>query len=97
VFGFLTTAISNVFSNAYHVYQAEIFPSDVRTTAVGLTYSMSRLSSGASPFILVPVLDHYGALPMFTVVVVALGIAIAVITVMGPRTSGRNLEDINPI
>ncbi|MGH3620046.1 MAG: MFS transporter, partial [Pseudonocardiaceae bacterium] len=26
VFGFLYTAISNVFSNAVHVYQAEIFP-----------------------------------------------------------------------
>jgi MFS transporter, putative metabolite:H+ symporter len=97
VFGFLTTAMSNVFSNAYHVYQAEIFPSDVRTTAVGLAYSLSRLSSGASPFILVPVLDRYGAAPMFTVVVVALAITIAVIKVMGPRTSGRNLEDINPI
>ena len=29
-FGFLTTATSNVFSNVYHVYQAEIFPTDVR-------------------------------------------------------------------
>jgi Sugar (and other) transporter len=36
-----------------------------------------------------------GAAPMFTVVVVALGITIAVIKAMGPRTSGRNLEDIN--
>jgi MFS transporter, putative metabolite:H+ symporter len=35
VFGFLTTAISNVFSNSYHAYQAEIFPSDVRTTRGG--------------------------------------------------------------
>jgi hypothetical protein len=34
---------------------------------------------------------------MFTVVVVALAITIAVIKVMGPRTSGRNLEDINLI
>jgi MFS transporter, putative metabolite:H+ symporter len=97
VFGFLTTALSNVFSNAYHVYQAEIFPSGVRTTAVGLTNSMSRLSSGASRFILVPVLDHDGAAPMFTVVVVALAITIAVIKLIGPGTSGRNLEDINPI
>ncbi len=42
LFGFLTTATSNVFSNVYHVYQAEIFPTDVRATAVGLTYSLSR-------------------------------------------------------
>src|SRR6478672_10457089 len=41
VFGLLITASSNVFSNIYHVYQAEIFPSDVRATAVGWTYSVS--------------------------------------------------------
>ena len=57
VFGLLTTAAANVFSNIYHVYQAEIFPSDVRATAVGWTYSLSRLSSAALPFVLIPVLD----------------------------------------
>jgi len=96
VFGFLTTATSNVFSNVYHVYQAEIFPTDVRATAVGLTYALSRLSSGALPFILIPVLDNYGAAAMFTVVVVALAVTMTVIAAMGPRTRRRNLEDINP-
>jgi putative MFS transporter len=97
LFGFLTTATSNVFSNVYHVYQAEIFPTDVRATAIGWTYSLSRLSGGALPFILIPVLDRYGAAAMFAVVVAALAITIAVIGLMGPRTTGRNLEDINPI
>ena len=96
VFGFLTTTMSNVFSNVYHVYQAEIFPSDVRATAVGWTYSLSRLSSGALPFILIPVLDSYGATAMFTVVVAALAAAMTVVALMGPRTTGRNLEAINP-
>lgn len=96
-FGFLTTATSNVFSNVYHVYQAEIFPTDVRATAVGWTYSLSRLSSGALPFILIPVLDDYGAAAMFTVVLIALAIVIAVVAWIGPRTTRRNLEDINPV
>ena len=96
-FGFLTTATSNVFSNVYHVYQAEIFPTDVRATAVGWTYSLSRLSSGALPFILIPVLDNYGAPAMFTVVLVALAIVIAVVAWIGPRTTRRNLEEINPV
>jgi putative MFS transporter len=97
VFGFLTTATSNVFSNVYHVYQAEIFPTDVRATAVGWTYSLSRLSSGALPFILIPVLDEYGAATMFTVVLVALAIVVAVVAWIGPRTTRRNLEEINPV
>jgi putative MFS transporter len=97
VFGFLTTATSNVFSNVYHVYQAEIFPTDVRATAVGWTYSLSRLSSGALPFILIPVLDQYGAAAMFTVVLAALAIVIAVVAWIGPCTTRRNLEEINPV
>ncbi len=96
VFGFLTTATSNVFSNVYHVYQAEIFPSDVRATAVGWTYSLSRLSSAALPFILIPVLDEHGAGAMFSVVLIALAITIGVIAVIGPRTTWRTLEEINP-
>lgn len=96
-FGVLTTAAANVFSNIYHVYQAEIFPSDVRATAVGWTYSLSRLSSAALPFILIPVLDNYGATAMFTVVLVALACAVAVLIPIGPRTAGRSLEDINPV
>ena len=96
VFGLLITASSNVFSNIYHVYQAEIFPSDVRATAVGWTYSVSRLSSAALPFILVPVLDNYGATAMFAVVLVALATTIAVIAPIGPRTTGKSLDEINP-
>jgi putative MFS transporter len=97
VFGFMTTLTSNIFSNVYHVYQAEIFPTDVRATAVGWTYSLSRLSSGALPFILIPVLDVYGAAAMFTVVLLALAITATAIGLIGPRTTRRNLEDINPV
>lgn len=86
VCGFLTTATSNVFSSIYHVYQAEIFPTGIRATAVGATYSVSRISSGALPFTLLPVLYHFGAVAMFTVVMVALAIALSAIALVGPRT-----------
>jgi uncharacterized membrane protein len=55
------------------------------------------LSSGALPFILIPVLDTYGAAAMFTVVLLALAITVAAIALVGPRTTSRNLEDINPV
>lgn len=97
VFGFLTTMISNVFSNVYHIYQAEIFPTALRATAVGWTYSLSRISSGALPFVLLPVLDAFGALAMFGVVAVALAIIAVVIAVIGPLTTRRSLAEINPV
>ena len=97
VFGLLTTAASNMFSNVYHVYQAEIFPSDIRATAVGWTYSVSRLSSAALPFILIPVLNHFGATAMFAVVVAALAATVIVLAPIGPRTTGKSLDEVNPI
>ena len=95
VFGFLYTAASNVFSNSYHVYQAEIFPTRLRGTATSWTYSLSRLSSGLMPFILVPLFHHSGAGWLFTVVAAAMAIVAATIYVFGPLTTGRTLTDVN--
>ena len=58
--GFLYTVASNIFSNALHIFQVEIFPTFARATAAGTAYGMSRLSSGAMPFVLLPVLDRLG-------------------------------------
>jgi putative MFS transporter len=46
------------------------------------------------PFVLVPVLDRFGAGAMFIVVAVALWICIADIALFAPRTTGRVLEAI---
>src|SRR5262249_48146722 len=59
--GFLYTVASNFFSNALHVFTVEIFPTFARATAGGTTYGMSRLSSAVMPFVLLPVLERWGA------------------------------------
>ena len=93
--GFLYTSTSNVFSNALHIFQVEIFPTFVRATASGACYGLSRLSSAAMPFVLLPVLDRWGAGPMFTVVAVALWLVVLDIVLFAPSTTGRSLEDVN--
>ena len=95
IFGFLYTATSNVFSNAYHVYQAEIFPTALRATAASGTYSLSRLSTALMPFVLVPVLASAGVVALFTLVCAALAIVAVDVALLGPRTTGRRLEDVN--
>jgi putative MFS transporter len=92
--GFLYTATSNIFSNALHIFQVEIFPTFARATAAGTAYGMSRLSTAAMPFVLVPVLDRYGPTAMFGVVAVALAICIVDIALFAPSTTGRALETI---
>jgi len=93
--GFCYTAISNVFSNAYHTYQAEIFPTSLRATAAGTGYSLSRLATAAMPYLLLPLLDAQGATAVFLVVALAMVLLILITAVFGPRTTGRSVDEIS--
>jgi putative MFS transporter len=94
LFGFIYTLFSNIFSNAYHILQAEIFPTEIRATATGVAYSISRIMSGLMPFILLPVLNKSGATAMYLIVAAAMIIVILDIAMLAPRTKGRSLENI---
>ena len=92
VAGFLTTSVSNVLSNSFHIYQAEIFPTRMRATAVGTAYSLSRLSAAILPFITVAVLDNLGASAVFIGSFVLMVLLVVDVGVLGPRSTGLNLE-----
>jgi putative MFS transporter len=93
-FGLSYTMVSNVFSNAFHIFQAEIFPTTVRATATSTAYGLSRLSSAAMPFVLLPVLERSGATAMFAVVATAMAMVVVDIGVFAPSTTGRSLEHV---
>lgn len=95
VFGFIYTSISNVFSNGFHIYQAEIFPTAVRSTAASGTYAVSRLATAAMPFVLLPVLHNLGSGAVFGVVCAAMVIVALDISLLGPRTTGRTVESVS--
>jgi putative MFS transporter len=94
VFGFCYTAVSNVFSNAFHTYQGELFPTSLRGTAAGSAYALSRLATAAMPFILLPVLQGAGPTTMYAVVAGAMVLLMIDVAVLGPRTTGESLETI---
>lgn len=94
--GFVYTATSNVFSNAFHTYQGELFPTSLRATAAGSAYSLSRLATAAMPFVLVPVLSGAGPIAMFAIVAAAMLVLVVDVAVLGPPTTGRSLESISP-
>lgn len=93
--GFLYTIVSNIFSNAYHILQVEIFPTAIRATASGGAYSISRLMSGLMPFILLPVLQHSGAGVLFSIVAAAMFIVILDVALLAPKTTGKSLGTWN--
>jgi putative MFS transporter len=90
--GFLLTCASNVFSNAFHTYQAEIFPTGIRSSATSVAYSLSRATSAVLPFIALNALDRLGAGTVFTGSAVILVILCLDVAVLGPRSTGRGLE-----
>ncbi|MFC7391437.1 MFS transporter [Scopulibacillus cellulosilyticus] len=96
-FGFLYTLVSNIFSNAYHIFQVEIYPTSLRATGAGAGYSLSRLSSGAMPFVLLPLLTNSGSTALFTVVAVIMVIVMLDIGIFAPKTTSRSLEEVNQV
>jgi MFS transporter, putative metabolite:H+ symporter len=95
--GFLLTAVSNVFSNAFHIYQAEIFPTAIRSTASGIAYSLSRATSTVLPFIAVPALATFGPVAVFTGSAILIVLLCLDVALLGPRSTGRELEQVQRI
>jgi putative MFS transporter len=93
-FGALLTLANYWFSAAFHAYQAEMFPTRLRATGVGFTYSWSRLSAAFTSFLIGAVLVH-GVPTVFAMLAVAMILVATVVAVMGPRTNGLVLEEIS--
>jgi MFS transporter, putative metabolite:H+ symporter len=93
-FGALLTLANYWFSAAFHAYQAEMFPTRLRATGVGFTYSWSRLSAAFTSLLIGAILVH-GVPAVFAVLGVAMILVACVIGLMGPRTNGLVLEEIS--
>jgi len=92
--GALVTLCSNWFSALLHAYQSELFPTRMRATGVGFTYSWSRLSAAFSSLLIGAVLLHAGVGAVFALLATAMcGVAL-VIGVFGPRTNRIALEEL---
>jgi putative MFS transporter len=83
-----------VMGNISHTYTPELFPTSVRTTASGRTYSLSRLVSAVLPFDTLPVLYAYGPGVLFSLCAALILIMSAAVALAGPRTNSRQLDTI---
>jgi putative MFS transporter len=93
-FGALLTLCNYWFSAAFHAFQAELFPTRIRATGVGFTYSWSRLSAAFSSLLIGAVLLH-GVPAVFTLLAAAMAGVAIIIAALGPRTNRLALEELS--
>lgn len=96
VLGILITLANNWFSAAFHAYQAELFPTRIRTLAVGFVYSWSRFSAIFASIWISLILGRYGVTGVFTLIAIAMSIVAIVVAAMGQKTNRLQLEVLAP-
>lgn len=95
ILGFFVAFTLWNFSNFYHTYQAEIFPTRVRSMAAGTVYSVSRISTSILVAIIVTFFLPLGLLATYGMIWFFIVVVVLVIWIFGPLTSRRRLEDIS--
>jgi MFS transporter, putative metabolite:H+ symporter len=93
--GIAFTLAANVMSYAYHGYQAELFPTRIRSRAVGFVYSWSRIAAALSGLIVGSLLATGGVPAVAVFIGGAMIVGIGVIGIFGPTTNGLTLEQLN--
>jgi putative MFS transporter len=93
--GIAFTLSANVMSYAYHGYQAELFPTRIRSRAVGFVYSWSRIAAAFSGLIVGSLLATGGVPAVAVFIGGAMIVGIGVIGIFGPSTNGLALEQLN--
>lgn len=95
ILGFLEAFVLWTFSNFYHTYQAEIFPTRVRAMAAGSVYAVSRISTSILVAIIVSVFLPMGLLATYLFVWLFVVVVCVDIGVFGPKTTKVLLEQIS--
>jgi MFS transporter, putative metabolite:H+ symporter len=93
--GVMIAFCNTVLAYSLHAYQSELYPTRIRARAVGFTYGWSRFSTIFIGFIIAFCLRNYGTIGVFVFIASAMVIVFLVIAIMGPRTTGRRLEEIS--
>jgi MFS transporter, putative metabolite:H+ symporter len=86
VCGLAITFANTTLSFAYHAYQSEVFPARIRAQAAGIVYSMSRVGTAFSGFVVAFILRNGGVAAVFALITAAMVIVMFVIAVFGSKT-----------
>jgi putative MFS transporter len=93
--GILITFSTSNLSYSFHAYQAELYPTRIRSRAIGFTYAWSRFSTIFVGFMVAFFLRNYGTVGVFAFIASAMLACCVVIGTMGPPTTRLRLEQIS--
>ena len=94
LFGVLVTLANNWMSFAFHNYQGELFPTRIRSRAVGFVYGWSRISAGFAGLWIGFFLQRTGVPGVAAFIAAAMFVMVVTIGGFGPRTRHLTLEEI---
>jgi len=94
--GVLLTLANNWLIAVFHPYAAELFPTRIRAMAVGFSFSWSRLSAIFVGYWVAAILAGVGQVGVFVMIGVAMLLIVITISIFGPPTNGRRLEEVSP-
>src|SRR5260370_20249625 len=90
--GVLVTLCNNLMSFSFHSYQSELFPTRIRSRAIGFVYSWSRLSAALSGLVVAFLLNLGGVNAVFAFIAFAMALVVATIGGFVPRSCGPALQ-----
>jgi putative MFS transporter len=101
LFGFLVFFTQGLWLPVMYAYSSELFSTEGRSTAMGLTDGIGHIGGALAPFILLPIALSAGFLGVsgyswsFTVMGITAIIGGLIVGILGPKTRKLRLEQIN--
>ena len=95
VFGALVMLSIQAMAVGLYTYTPEMFPTDVRSTGMGLTYGVGRLANVLGPFVVSALFVTYGYGSVFIYIAACWLAVSAVVALFGTSTTGRSLETLH--
>jgi len=94
--GGLITLGNNWMISIFHPYAAELFPTRIRSQAVGLTFAWSRISAIFVGYWATNLLAAFGPPGVFAMITAATLVVVVAVGGFGPATNGKSLEALAP-
>ncbi len=95
VFGALVMLSIQAMAVGLYTYTPELFPTEVRSTGMGLTYGVGRLANVLGPFVVSLLFGAYGYGSVFVYIAACWLAVSAIVGLFGMSTTGRSLEALH--